>query len=74
MLISSPAPFKRNFTNWIPNLLIVKKLNENHELKFNYTERIRRPWIMDLNPYSNASDPLNITPEILIWSLNKPEI
>ncbi|WP_407506311.1 TonB-dependent receptor domain-containing protein [Elizabethkingia miricola] len=57
----SGSPFKRNFTNWIPNLLIVKKLNENHELKFNYTERIRRPWIMDLNPYSNASDPLNIT-------------
>ncbi|MCT3728480.1 TonB-dependent receptor [Elizabethkingia anophelis] len=57
----SGSPFKRNFTNWIPNLLIVKKLNENHELKFNYTERIRRPWIMDLNPYSNSSDPLNIT-------------
>jgi outer membrane receptor protein involved in Fe transport len=38
----------------------LKKLGERHELKLDYNERIRRPWIMDLNPYANAADPLNI--------------
>lgn len=57
----SAAAFERAFSNWVPNLLIAKKLGEKHELKLNYTERIRRPSIFDLNPYINASDPLNIT-------------
>ncbi|NII83228.1 TonB-dependent receptor [Pedobacter sp. SG908] len=57
----SVPSFERTFTNWVPNLLIAKKLGEKHELKLNYTERIRRPNIFDLNPYVNASDPLNIT-------------
>lgn len=57
----SGSPFRRTFSNWATNLLIAKKLGEKHELKWSYTERIRRPGIFDLNPYSNASDPLNIT-------------
>ncbi|MGK9124296.1 TonB-dependent receptor [Olivibacter sp. SA151] len=55
------APYTRKFSNWVPNLLVLKKLDERHELKLDYNERIRRPWIMDLNPYANAADPLNIT-------------
>lgn len=62
------ADFQRNtpsfdskFNNFVPSILITKKLNEKQEMKLNYTERIRRPWIWDLNPYVNASDPLNIT-------------
>ena len=57
----SVPSFGRTFANWVPNFLIAKKLGEKHELKLNYTERIRRPHIFDLNPYFNASDPLNIT-------------
>lgn len=55
------APYTRNFSNWVPNVLVLKKLNDRHEVKLDYNERIRRPWIMDLNPYANAADPLNIT-------------
>ncbi|MFC4384362.1 TonB-dependent receptor domain-containing protein [Chryseobacterium bernardetii] len=55
------APYTRKFSNWVPNLLVIKKLGERNELKLDYNERIRRPWIMDLNPYANAADPLNIT-------------
>ncbi|WP_228412816.1 TonB-dependent receptor domain-containing protein [Chryseobacterium sp. G0162] len=55
------APYSRKFSNWVPNVLVVKKLGDRHELKLDYNERIRRPWIMDLNPYANAADPLNIT-------------
>lgn len=53
--------FGSNYRNWIPSVLIFKKLNEKQEIKLNYTERISRPWIWDLNPYVNASDPNNIT-------------
>ncbi|BAV07443.1 TonB-dependent receptor [Filimonas lacunae] len=52
--------FASEFENWVPNLLIAKKLNERHDVKFNYNERINRPDIWDLNPYVNASDPRNI--------------
>lgn len=57
----SQGSFKTSFGNLVPSLLITKKLNDKQDLKFNYTQRIRRPWIWDLNPYVNASDPLNIT-------------
>lgn len=53
--------FGTGFSNLVPSLLIMKKLNEQHDFKLNYTERIRRPWIWDLNPYTNSSDPLNVT-------------
>jgi len=57
---SNTPSFNAAFNNWVPSLLISKTLNDHHELKFNYTERIRRPWIWDLNPYVNASDPRNL--------------
>jgi outer membrane receptor protein involved in Fe transport len=52
--------FNASFDNWVPSFLISKKMGENHDVKLNYTERIRRPEIWDLNPYVNASDPQNI--------------
>lgn len=53
--------FKAMFDNWVPSILISKKKGEKHDFKMNYTERIRRPEIWDLNPYVNASDPRNLT-------------
>jgi outer membrane receptor for ferrienterochelin and colicin len=52
--------FKASFDNWVPSILISKKFGEKHDIKLNYTERIRRPEIWDLNPYVNASDPRNL--------------
>lgn len=53
--------FTANFVNVVPSALITKKLNDQHNIKLNYTERIRRPWIWDLNPYVDASDPRNLS-------------
>ena len=59
---AGPSPsFKATFGNFVPNMLITRKLNDQHDFKLNYTERIRRPWIWDLNPYVNASDPRNVS-------------
>lgn len=53
--------FATHFSNLVPSILVAKNINEEQELKFNYTERIRRPFIWDLNPYTDASDPRNLT-------------
>lgn len=55
------ASFRSLFGNWVPSILISKPIGEKHLFKLNYTERIRRPEIWDLNPYVNASDPKNLT-------------
>lgn len=58
---SSSPSFTAAFDNFVPSFLITKKINDQNDLKLNYTARIRRPWIWDLNPYINASDPRNLT-------------
>ncbi|QJB39137.1 TonB-dependent receptor [Chitinophaga oryzae] len=55
------APFRSSFGNLVPGILLAKTLNGQHDVKLSYTERIRRPWIWDLNPFVNASDPRNLT-------------
>ncbi len=53
--------FDARFGNFVPNFLVTRQFNDHHDGKLSYTERIRRPWIWDMNPYVNASDPFNIT-------------
>lgn len=57
---STPS-FNATFGNFVPNFLVTRQFNSHHDGKLSYTERIRRPWIWDMNPYVNASDPLNLT-------------
>ena len=52
--------FKASFNNWVPSFLVSKNIGEKHGIRLNYTERIRRPEIWDLNPFINASDPRNL--------------
>ncbi|HEY8918279.1 MAG TPA: outer membrane beta-barrel family protein, partial [Chitinophaga sp.] len=56
-----PSSFRSTFSNLVPSVLLSKALNEQHDVKVAYTERIRRPWIWDLNPFVNASDPRNLS-------------
>lgn len=57
---NSPS-FSNRYSSLLPGMLMIMQLNEANEIKVNYSERIRRPWIWDLNPFVNASDPLNLT-------------
>ncbi len=56
----STNSFKNRFTNLIPTATISKKINEEHSLDISYTKRLTRPYIWDLNPNINSSDPKNI--------------
>ncbi|ASZ14092.1 TonB-dependent receptor [Chitinophaga pendula] len=52
--------FSNNFVNFIPTATITRKLPADQTLTVSYTKRITRPYIWDLNPNANASDPKNI--------------
>jgi ferric enterobactin receptor len=49
------------YNTLIPSVFILKKLNNNNTIKFNYSKRIERPDYGALNPFINISDPKNIT-------------
>ncbi|MFD1141117.1 TonB-dependent receptor domain-containing protein [Larkinella insperata] len=57
--IHTISPFRVQFNNFIPSIILAKQLTERQSVKVTYTQRISRPMIWDLNPYVNASDPKN---------------
>ncbi|WEK33515.1 MAG: TonB-dependent receptor [Candidatus Pseudobacter hemicellulosilyticus] len=59
MLVSGTA-FNNHFLNLVPTATLSKKLGEGHTLTISYTKRLTRPYIWDLNPNADASDPKNI--------------
>lgn len=58
---SGQPSFSSQFHNVVSSIMISKEINDIHDWKLSFTERIRRPWIWDLNPYINASDPRNLS-------------
>lgn len=58
--ISAGNTFAKDFTNLIPTATLSKKLNERQSLSMSYTRRLTRPYIWDLNPNLDTSDPKNI--------------
>lgn len=45
------------YTNWFPSLSLMNKINDDHEVGFNYTRRITRPNYQDLDPTFFVLDP-----------------
>lgn len=60
-IIKAGTQFDNRFTNLIPSATVSKKVNDNQTFSLSYTQRLTRPYIWDLNPNINASDPKNIT-------------
>lgn len=54
------ALVKQTFFNIVPTLYISRNLTDNQTLTMNYSMRLQRPYIWDLNPFVNNSDSLNI--------------
>ncbi|MET0244909.1 MAG: TonB-dependent receptor [Flavitalea sp.] len=55
------SDFYSRFNNFIPTATVSKRLDDAQTLSLSYTKRITRPYIWDLNPNANASDPKNIS-------------
>jgi len=56
-----PDKLKNIFNAVFPSLFLTKQLNENEDLQFNYSRRIRRPRFWEVNPFVDINDPLNIS-------------
>lgn len=53
--------FKSSFDNVLPSAILSWDLKNFNKLKLSYNQRIERPSITYINPYTNFSDPLNIS-------------
>ncbi len=58
---TSATGARQQYRNLFPNLTLTRMLQESSSLKFSYSQRIQRPGLYDLNPYVDATDPLNIS-------------
>ncbi len=67
-LIDSAFKFGYEYPNKIrnlwdalfPSIFLTKKLNEESEVQFNYSRKVRRPRFWELNPFIDINDPSNI--------------
>jgi ferric enterobactin receptor len=53
--------FKSSFDNLLPNAILSWDLKNFNKLKLSYNQRIERPSITYINPYTDFSDPLNLS-------------
>jgi len=59
--VSTRTLFAQHYQNLLPNVAISKRLTDNRRLRLSYNQRIQRPSIFFLNPYTNSTDPKNIS-------------
>lgn len=74
---SETPPFSNNYANWLPSIILSRKLNDFSSLKLSYTKRIQRPSLYYINPFTDRSDPRNVTfgnPELLPEQTNQIEL
>lgn len=55
--VSTNTAVNQNYFNLIPNISIGKTWKENHSISFGFSQRIKRPGIIRLNPFINQSNP-----------------
>lgn len=48
-----------SYLNFFPSVFITHEINKENQFQINYSRRINRPGMWDLNPFVDLSDPLN---------------
>jgi outer membrane receptor protein involved in Fe transport len=59
-LRTTAQKFDNNYFSLFPSASLSYKVGETEELQLSYSRRINRPGFWALNPFVNASDPLNL--------------
>jgi len=54
-------PFSNSYNNFLPNVILSRKLGNFSTIKFAYSQRIQRPSLFYINPYVADQDRLNIS-------------
>ncbi len=55
-----PNSLGKIWNSLFPSFFLSQKINDDNEIQFNFTRRIRRPRFWELNPFIDISDPLNL--------------
>ena len=50
----------RNYYNWLPTLTLNYKIDDNNNLAFGATRKLRRPGVWELNPFKFFIDPFTV--------------
>ncbi len=61
LFLRGTLPIRQSFGNLFPNLLLSYNVRGLFPLQLSYSQRIRRPWLQELNPFIDAADPRNIS-------------
>ncbi len=55
------SPFANQYTNYLPNVTLSRKIGEYNQLKISYNQRIQRPNQRNINPYVEYNDDRDIS-------------
>ncbi len=58
-LVTTGINFTKNYFDLFPSASVSQKLGMTEELSASYSRRIYRPGLFEINPFVNATDPLN---------------
>jgi ferric enterobactin receptor len=57
----SPSAFSNTYDNFLPSMILNRKMGEFSNMRLSYTRRIQRPSLFFINPYLNLNDPREVT-------------
>lgn len=57
---TDPTRFSNDYGNFLPSIILNRKLSRFSNIKIAYNQRIQRPSLRTVNPYVDLSDPRNI--------------
>ncbi len=59
--VNDGGTFDNSYNNILPSIILSRKLKGFSSIKLSYTQRIQRPSLFFINPYTDAADRRNVT-------------
>ncbi len=59
--VTQNMKFTKARFGWFPTVHLKYEFNDHHDMQLSYSRRVRRPRLWNLNPFTNYSDPMNLS-------------